>query len=73
MRPRARCADSVRAEKALEAGLRRSVVINKIDRSDARPAEVLEIYYLFIDLEASGITRFPRPLHQTRARHRPTD
>jgi GTP-binding protein len=41
-------------KKALEAGLPPIVVINKIDRSDARPAEVLdEIYDLFIDLDAS--------------------
>ncbi len=40
--------------KALEQGLPPIVVINKIDRSDARPAEVLdEIYDLFIDLDAS--------------------
>ena len=40
--------------KALEAGLPPIVVINKIDRSDARPAEVLdEVYDLFIDLDAS--------------------
>ncbi len=40
--------------KALEAKLTPIVVINKIDRSDARPAEVLdEIYDLFIDLDAS--------------------
>ena len=39
--------------KALEAGLPPVVVINKIDRSDARPAQVLdEIYDLFIDLDA---------------------
>lgn len=39
--------------KALEAHLRIIVVINKIDRKDARPAEVLnEIYDLFIDLGA---------------------
>src|SRR5712675_1747513 len=39
--------------KALEAGLKPVVVINKIDRSDARPQEVLnEIYDLFIDLDA---------------------
>src|SRR6266852_1706801 len=41
-------------KKALEAGLPPIVVINKIDRSDARPAEVLdEIYDLFIDLDAA--------------------
>src|SRR6266446_4524902 len=40
--------------KALEAHLPAIVCINKIDRSDARPAEVLdEVYDLFIDLEAS--------------------
>ncbi len=41
-------------KKALEAGLPPIVVINKIDRSDARPAEVLdEVYDLFIDLDAT--------------------
>lgn len=41
-------------KKTLEAGLRIIVVVNKIDRKDARPQEVLnEIYDLFIDLEAS--------------------
>lgn len=40
--------------KALEARLPSIVVINKIDRSDARPKEVLdEIYDLFIDLDAT--------------------
>src|SRR5262250_2868700 len=40
--------------KALERRLPPIVVVNKIDRSDARPAEVLnEIYDLFIDLDAS--------------------
>ena len=40
--------------KALESQLAIIVVINKIDRSDARPAEVLdEIYDLFIDLGAT--------------------
>jgi len=39
--------------KALEAKLQIMVVINKIDRKDARPVEVLdEIYNLFIDLGA---------------------
>jgi GTP-binding protein len=39
--------------KALEAGLPAVVVINKIDRTDARPKEVLdEVYGLFIDLDA---------------------
>ncbi len=41
-------------KKALEGGLAIIVVINKIDRPDARPAEVLsEIYDLFIDLGAN--------------------
>ena len=40
--------------KALEAKLTPIVVINKIDRPDARPQEVLnEIYDLFIDLDAA--------------------
>jgi len=40
--------------KALEEGLAPIVVINKIDRKDARPAEVLdEVYDLFIDLDAT--------------------
>ncbi len=40
-------------KKALEARLRAVVCINKIDRSDARPAQVLDkIYDLFIELGA---------------------
>jgi GTP-binding protein len=40
--------------KALALGLPAVVVINKIDRQDARPAEVLDaIYALFIDMGAS--------------------
>jgi GTP-binding protein len=40
--------------KALERGLPPIVVLNKIDRPDARPQEVLnEIYDLFIDLDAT--------------------
>jgi GTP-binding protein len=40
--------------KALERRLRPIVVVNKIDRPDARPQEVLnEIYDLFIDLDAT--------------------
>jgi len=39
--------------KAMARGLPAVVAINKIDRSDARPAEVLDaIYELFIDLDA---------------------
>jgi GTP-binding protein len=47
--------------KALEAHLTPIVVINKIDRPDARPAEVLdEVYGLFIDLDAEeGQLDFP--------------
>jgi len=41
-------------EKTLKLGLKIIVVINKIDRKDARAATVLnEIYDLFIDLDAS--------------------
>jgi GTP-binding protein len=40
--------------KAFSAGLKIIVVINKIDRKDARPVEVLdEIYELFFDLDAN--------------------
>ena len=40
--------------KALERGLQPIVVLNKIDRADARPTEVLnEVYDLFIDLDAT--------------------
>ena len=40
--------------KALERGLPPILVINKMDRHDARPAEVLdEVYDLFIDLDAT--------------------
>ncbi|MDH3402137.1 MAG: GTP-binding protein, partial [Acidobacteriota bacterium] len=47
--------------KALEAGLPPIVVINKIDRADARIQEVVnEVYDLFIDLDASeGQLDFP--------------
>ena len=39
--------------KALEARLPTVLVVNKIDRPDARPQEVLnEVYDLFIDLDA---------------------
>src|SRR5262249_9418481 len=41
-------------KKALERGLPPIVVINKIDRKDARPADVLaQIYDLFIELHAT--------------------
>ena len=40
--------------KALKAGLKLIVVVNKIDRKDARAQEVLnEVYDLFIDLDAT--------------------
>jgi GTP-binding protein len=40
--------------KALSLGLKPIVVVNKIDRPDARPAEVLdEIFELFLNLEAN--------------------
>src|SRR5947209_102125 len=42
-------------KKTLEARLPAVVCLNKIDRADARPAEVLDkIYDLFIDLGADG-------------------
>ena len=40
--------------KALDAGIPAVLVLNKVDRSDARPDEVLdEVYELFMDLGAS--------------------
>ena len=47
--------------KSLEAGLPPIVVLNKIDRSDARAAEVLdEVYDLFIELDAAEeLLEFP--------------
>ena len=54
--------------KCLELGFPVIVVINKIDRSDARPEEVHEeIFDLFCDLDATGrAARLPGAL-----RHRP--
>src|SRR5215831_10227928 len=43
--------------KAFESGLRPIVVINKIDRPDARPAEVLNaVFDLFVELDADDAT-----------------
>ncbi len=43
--------------KAFECGLRPIVVINKIDRSDARPNEVLnQVFDLFVELDADDET-----------------
>lgn len=40
-------------QKALEAGLRMLVVVNKVDREDARPHEVVnEVFDLFVELGA---------------------
>ncbi|OQA91289.1 MAG: GTP-binding protein TypA/BipA [Elusimicrobia bacterium ADurb.Bin231] len=42
-------------QKALESGLKIIVLINKIDRKDARPKEVLDsVYELFMDLDAKN-------------------
>jgi GTP-binding protein len=54
--------------KALERQLPPIVIINKIDRSDARPLEVLnEIYDLFIDLDATE-SQLEFPILYTNAR-----
>jgi GTP-binding protein len=54
--------------KALEAKLPPVVVINKIDRPDARPQEVLnEVYDLFIDLDA-GEDQLDFPVLYTNAK-----
>src|SRR4051812_17260570 len=43
--------------KAFECGLRPIVVINKIDRPDARPTEVLnQVFDLFVELDADDAT-----------------
>ncbi|HET6371717.1 MAG TPA: translational GTPase TypA, partial [Candidatus Polarisedimenticolia bacterium] len=55
-------------KKSIEAGLPPVIVINKIDRPDARPQEVVnEIYDLFIDLEA-GEELLDFPIIYTNAR-----
>ena len=57
--------------KALERRLTPIVVINKIDRPDARIQEVLnEIYDLFIDLDATEEQLdFPGAVHERARRH----
>ena len=57
--------------KALERRLTPIVVINKIDRPDARAQEVLnEVYDLFIDLDAHRrAARFPGAVHEREGRH----
>src|SRR5436305_4387289 len=43
--------------KAFDAGLRPIVVINKIDRGDARPLDVLNsVFDLFVELDADDLT-----------------
>ena len=55
--------------KALEAKLPPIVVINKIDRADARPREVVnEVYDLFIDLDAAE-DQLEFPILYAAARH----
>ncbi|MHB8384047.1 MAG: translational GTPase TypA [Candidatus Binataceae bacterium] len=55
-------------KKALEAGMSAMVCINKIDRADARAAEVLdEVYDLFIDLDAND-AQLDFPVFYTNAR-----
>ena len=55
--------------KALECGLQPIVVINKIDRPDARPHEVLdEVFELFLQLGADDrLADFPLHLRQQQA------
>ena len=56
--------------KALESKLPVILVVNKVDRPDARIAEVVdEVYELFIDLDAdSEPDRLPDRLHQRQSR-----
>src|SRR5688572_15698056 len=54
--------------KALEAGLPVILVVNKVDRPDARAAEVVdEVYELFLDLDA-GEEQIEFPIVYTNAR-----
>ncbi len=56
-------------QKALQAKLPPIIVLNKIDRADARPAAVLdEIYDLFIDLDAAKISSISPCCTPTRKR-----
>ncbi len=61
--------------KALEAKLPVVLVVNKIDRDDARPQEVVdEVYELFLDLDADEYAdRVPDRLLQRARRPRRTD
>jgi GTP-binding protein len=61
--------------KALEYGLRPVVVINKIDRRDARPQEVLsETFELMLDLGAEEVLGdFPHLFASSREGHASTD
>jgi small GTP-binding protein len=59
-------------KKALEAGLPPIVVINKIDRSDARPAEVLdEVYDLWTSRCSTPTRGRARPPPTSRSRAKP--
>jgi GTP-binding protein len=65
-------------QKALEVGLKPVVVINKIDRSDSRPGEVLsETFDLFVELGApDDVLDFPYIFASGRegfATHNPSD
>jgi GTP-binding protein len=54
--------------KALERGLPIVLVVNKVDRPDARPAEVVdEVYELFLDLDATE-TQIEFPIVYANAR-----
>jgi GTP-binding protein len=61
--------------KAFESGLRPIVVINKIDRSDARPVDVLNgVFDLFVELDADDATLdFPTIYASGREGHATTD
>ncbi len=60
--------------KALEVGLQPVVVINKIDRPDARPLEVLdEVFELFLELGADHLADFPHIFASGRDGHATLD
>jgi len=72
--PKGRCRKPLCALQCLESGLSPIVVINKIDRADARIAEVLdEVLELFLDSMRPKSNAISRDLHQCTHRNRHTD
>ena len=74
MPPKVFAADEIRLAKGARSALPTIAVVNKIDRSDARPEEVVdEIYDLFLDLDATDEQiEFPILYAVSRERHSET-